>query len=102
MNIYFFIFVSGKLDISVQCSKKLPSGRRSINKQRRSVLLQDFDDVHSEKINTLVNPVKTDFDDDSKKQTDKRDCDGEMLADGKLLEKQKGEGTVHYSFDNLR
>ena len=83
--------MSGKLDISVQCSKKLPSGRRSINKQSRSVLLQDFDDVHSEKINTLVNPVKTDFDNGSKKQTEKRDYDDEMLADGKFLEKQEGE-----------
>ena len=89
--------MSGKLDISVQCSKKLPSGKRSINKQSRSVLLQDFDDVHSEKINTLVNPVKTDFHDDSKKQTDKRDCDGEMLADGKFLEKQEGERTLAHS-----
>ena len=94
--------MSGKLDISVQCSKKLPSGKRSINKQSRSLLLQDFDAVHSEKINTLVNPVKTDFDDDSKKQTDKRDCGDEMLADGKLLERQEGERTVHYSFDSLR
>lgn len=88
--------MSGKLDISVQCSKKLPSGKRSINKQSRSVLLQDFDDVHSEKINTLVNPVKTDFH-DSKKQTDKRDCEGEMLADGKFLEKQEGERTLAHS-----
>lgn len=88
--------MSGKLDISVQCNKKLPSGRRS-NKQRRSVLLQDFDEVHSEKINTLANPVKTDFDDDSKKQTDKRDCDDEMLADGKFPEKQEGERTLAQS-----
>ena len=88
--------MSGKLDISVQCNKKLPSGRRS-NKQSRSVLLQDFDEVHSEKINTLANPVKTDFDDDSKKQTDKRDCDDEMLVDGKFPEKQEGERTLAQS-----
>ena len=89
--------MSGKLDISVHCSKKLPKGRRSINKQSRSVLLQDFEDAHSEKIKTLVNPVKMDFDDDSKKQTDKRDCGDEMLADGKFLEKQEGERTLAYS-----
>lgn len=89
--------MSGKLDISVECNKKLPSGRRSINKQSRSVLLQDFDAVHSEKINTLVNPVKTDFDDDSKKRSDKRDCDDEMLADGKFPEKQEGERTLAQS-----
>ena len=89
--------MSGKLDISVQCSKKLPSGRRSVNKQSRPVLLQDFEDVHSEKTNTLINPVKTDFDDDSKKQTDKRDCDDEMLADGKFPEKQEGERTLAQS-----
>ena len=69
--------MSGKLDISVQCSKKLAKGRRSIN--------------------TLVNPVKTDFDDDSKKQTDKRDCGDEMLADGKFPEKQEGERTLAQS-----
>ena len=89
--------MSGKLDISVQCSKKLPKGRRSINKQSRSVLLQDFEDAHSEKIKTLVNPIKTDFDDDSKKQTDKRDCGDEMLADGKFPEKQEGERTLAQS-----
>ena len=89
--------MSGKLDICVQCSKKLPKGRRSINKQSRSVLLQDFEDAHSEKIKTLVNPVKTDFDDDSKKQTDKRDCADEMLADGKFPEKQEGERTLAQS-----
>ena len=89
--------MSGKLDICVQCSKKLPKGRRSINKQSRSVLLQDFEDAHSEKIKTLVNPVKTDFDDDSKKQSDKRDCDDEMLADGKFPEKQEGERTLAQS-----
>ena len=88
--------MSGKLVISVQCNKILPSGRRS-NKQSRSVLLQDFDEVHSEKINTLANPVKTDFDDDSKKQTDKRDCGDEMLADGKFPEKQEGERTLAQS-----
>lgn len=93
--------MSGKLDISVQCSKKLPIGRRSTNRQSRSVLLQDFDDIHSEKINTLVNPVKADFDDDSKKQTDKRDCDDEMLADGKFLEKQEGERTLAQSITVL-
>ena len=89
--------MSGKLDISVQCSKKLPKSRRSINKQSRSVLLQDFEDAHSEKIKTQVNPVKTDFDDDSKKQTDKRDCGDEMLADGKFPEKQEGERTLAQS-----
>ena len=89
--------MSGKLHISVQCNKKLPIGRKSMNEQSRSVLLQDFDDVHSEEIKTLVNPVKTDFDDDSKKQTDKRDCDGEMLADGKFLERKEGESTLAQS-----
>ena len=41
--------------------------------------------------------MKTDFDDDSKKQTDKRDCDDEMLADGKFPEKQEGERTLAQS-----